>query len=115
MRNSGDVTGPIMVQTGRDRDNSSDSLTLRDQPSGLSISTETIPNSDSTTVQDSDSDIVSFYTAKSSDEPGMQDESHSAPPSGIPLSVRPPSVPHDFPGASELAIPVHASSSVETV
>lgn len=115
MRNGGGVTGPIMVQTGQDGDNSSASLTLRDQLSVLSISIESIPNSDSTTVQDSDSDIVSFYTAKSFDEPGMQGESQSTPPPRIPLSARPPSIPPDFPGASESMIPVHASSSVETV
>jgi hypothetical protein len=113
-RNGGD-TDPVMVQTGRDHDNSSVSLTLADQPSVVSISQESIPNSDSTAVQDSDSDIVSFYTAKSFAEPGMENESLSAPAPGILLSVRPPSVPPDFPGASESTMPMHASSSVETV
>jgi len=105
-----------MVQTGRDRDNSSVSLTLTDQPSVLSISIESIPISDSTTVQDSHSDTVSFYTAKSFDESGgMQDECQSAPPAGILSTPRPASVPPHSPGASESTMPVHASSSVETV
>jgi hypothetical protein len=105
-----------MVQmSGRDHDNSSVSLTLADQPSVVSISVKSIPNSDSTAVHDSDSDMVSFYTAKSFAEPGMENESLSAPPPGIPLSVRSPSVLPDFPGAAESTMPVHASSGVETV
>ena len=115
MKRNGGVTDPVMVQTGRDRDNSSVSLTLTDQPSVLSNSLESIPNSDSTAVQDSHSDIVSFYTAKSFDEPGMQDECQSTPPAGIPLTVPPASVPPHLPGASESTMPVHASSGVETV
>jgi hypothetical protein len=106
-----------MVQTLQDGDNSSVSLTLTDQPSVLSVSMESIRNSGSTTVQDSHSDTVSFYTAKSFDEPGMQDECQSAPPPpGILLTVRPASVPPHSPGASESTMPVHASSAgVETV
>jgi hypothetical protein len=58
---------------------------------------ESIPNSDCTTLQDSDSDIVSFYTDKSFADFGMKNESLSAWALGILLSVRPPSVPSDFP------------------
>ncbi len=120
MKRNGDVAGPIMIQMGRDRDNSSVSLTLTNQLSVLSISMESAFNPDSTTVQDSDSDIVSFYTAKSSDEPGMQDECQLVPPPAIlssvrPASVRPASVPPQSPDASESTMPVHASCSVETV
>jgi hypothetical protein len=121
VKRNGGGTGPIMVQTGRDKDSLSisGSLTLTDQPSVRSISTENIRNSDSTTVQDSHSDAVSFYTAKSFDEPasGMQDEcqSESAPPPGIPFTVSPASGPPHFSDASGSTMPVHASSSVETV
>ena len=118
VKRNGGVTDPIMVQTGRDRDNSSVSLTLTDRPSVPSISMESIPNSDSTAVQDSHSDTVSFYTAKSFDgsEPGgMHDECQSAPQAGILSTVRPASVPPHFPGASEPTMPVHASSGIETV
>jgi hypothetical protein len=119
-KRNGGVTDPIMVQTaGRDRDDSSLSLTLTDQPSVLSISMESIPNSDSTAVQDSHSDTTSFYTAKSFDEPTgiLQDESQSlaALPAGILSTVHPASVPPHSPGASESTMPVHASSGVETV
>jgi hypothetical protein len=115
VKRNGGVTGPIMVQTGRDRDNLSVSLTVTDRPSVLSISIESIPISGSTAVQDSDSDTVSFYTAKSFVEPGMQDECQSAPPAGILSTVRPVSAPPHSPGASESTMPVHASFSVETV
>ena len=110
-----------MVQMGResrDKDNSNGSLTLTDQPSVLSISMETVRNSDSTTVQDSHWDTVSFdsfYTAKSFDELEMQDKCQSSPPPGILLTVRPASVPPHFPGGPESMMPVHASRSVETV
>jgi hypothetical protein len=156
-----------MVQMGRDKDNSSFSLTLTDRPSVLSISMESIRDSDSTTVQDSDSDTVSFYTAKSFDEPGMEHQCQCqlAPPPGLLPTVRPVSVPSapppvflpivrpasvpsaplqaflstfrpvsvpslppetpptvrptsvlpHSPDASESTMPVHASSSVETV
>jgi hypothetical protein len=114
VKRNGGVTDPIKVKTGRGRDNSSVSLTLTDQPSVLSISIGSIPISDSTAVQDSRSDTVSFYTAKSFDEPGMQDECQSAPPAGILSTVRPASVPPHSPGASESTMPVHASG-VETV
>ncbi len=103
--------------TDRDKDSLSISLTLTDQPSVLSISMESIRNSDSTTVQYSHSDAVSFHTAKSFDEPasGMQGECQSAPPPGIPLTVRPASDPLHFSDASGSTMPVYASSSVETV
>jgi hypothetical protein len=81
---NGDVTVPIriMVQTARDKDNSSGSLTLIDQPSVLSIPMERIRSSNSTTVEDLHSGTVSsFCTGKSFDEPGMQDdECQSSPP-----------------------------------
>lgn len=105
-----------MVQTGRDKDNLGVSPTVTDQLSILSISVESIRNSNSTTVQDSYSDAVSFYTAKSFDEPGMeQDECQLSPPAGIPLTAPPAFVLPHFSGASGLTMPVHASSSVETV
>jgi hypothetical protein len=149
-RNDGVMNpNPIMVQTGRDKDNSSVSLTLTDQHSVLSISMGSIRNSDSTTVQDSHSDTVSFYTAKSFDEPGMEHQCQLAPPPGLLPTVRPVSVPSapqpvflpiirpasvpsaplqaflstfppasvspHFSDASKSTMPVHASSSVETV
>ena len=115
-RNDG-VTGPIMVQPGRDRDSLSTTLTLTDQPSVLSISTDSLRNSDPTAVQDSHSDIVSFYSAKSFDEPAseIQDECQSAPLPGILLTARPGSDQLHFSDATGSTIPVHASSSVETV
>ncbi len=91
-RNDG-VPDPIMAQTGRDRDGLSLSLTLTDQPSVLSISMESTLDSNSTTVQDSHSDTVSFYTAKSFDDLWMHDECKSAPPAGILQTVRPASLP----------------------
>jgi hypothetical protein len=93
VKRNGGVTNPIMVQMGRDKDISSVSLTLTDQPSVLSISMESIRNSDSTTVQDSHSGTVSFYTAKSLDEPGMEHQCQLAPPPGLLPTVRPVSVP----------------------
>jgi hypothetical protein len=84
-----------MIQTGQDKDNSGISLTLTDHPSILSISMDSIRNSDSTTVPDSDSGTVSFYTAKSFDEPGMERQCQLAPPlaPGLLPTVRPVSVP----------------------
>jgi hypothetical protein len=117
VKRNGGVTVPIrvMVQTDRDKVDSSVSLTLTDRPSVLSISMESIHDFKSMTVQDSHSDTVSFHTAKSSDEPGMQDECQSSPPAGIPLTAPPAFVLPHFSGASGSAMPVHASSSVETV
>jgi hypothetical protein len=117
---NGGVTDPIrvMFQRGRDKDNSSGSLTLTDQPSALSIYMESIHNPDSTTVQDSPSaDAVSesFYTAKSFDESGMQDECQSSPPAGTLLTTPPAFVLPHFSDASGSTMPVHACSSVETV
>jgi hypothetical protein len=105
----------VMVQMDLDKDNSSVSLTLTDQPSVLSSSMKSIRNSDSTTVQDSHSYAVSFYTAKSFDEPGAQDECQSSPPPGTPLTAPPGSVPPHFSYASGSTMPVNSSSSVETV
>ena len=114
---NGGVTDPIrvMFQTGQEKDNSSVSLTLTDQPSVLSVSMESIRNSDSTTVQDSHSDSVSFYTAKSFDEPGIQDECQSSPPPGILFTAPLASIPPHVHGVPESKMPVHASPSVETV
>ena len=115
MKRNGGVTNPIMVQKGRNRDNSSISLTLTDQLSVLSISIESIPNSDSTAVQDSHSDTVSFYTAENFDEPGAQDDCQSSLTVGILSTVRPASAPSHSTSATESTMPVHASSGVETV
>ena len=104
-----------MVQKGRNRDNSRISLTLTDQLSVLSISIESITISDSTAVQDSHSDTMSFYTAENFDEPREQDECQSSPPVGVLSTDRPASTPPHSPSATESTIPVHASSSVETV
>ena len=119
-KGNGGATGPIRVtvQTDREKDDSSISLTLTDQASVLSISMESTRNSDSTTVQDShsDTDAVSFYTAKSFDESGMQYERQLTPPPGITLLTVPrASVPPHFPGAPESMMPTHASPNVETV
>jgi len=54
---------------------------------------ESTLDSNSTTVQDSHSDTVSFYTAKSFDDLWMHDECKSAPPAGILQTVRPASLP----------------------
>ena len=102
---------------------------------------------DSTTLQDSDSDIVSFYTAKSFDETRMERQCRLTSPPGLLQTVRPVSVPSvpppvflptarpasvpsalplgirtlhasvlpHFPDPTKPAVPVHASSSVETV
>ena len=117
MKRNGGLTVPIrvMVQTGRDKDNSSVSLTLTDQPSVLSVSVESIRNSNSTIVQDSHSDSVSFYTAKSFDESGMQDECQSSTLPGIPLITRLASVLLHFSDTSGSTMPVNACSGVETV
>jgi hypothetical protein len=93
-----------------------------------------IRNPDSTTMQDSDSDTMSFYTAKSFDESAMEHQCQLAPPplAGLLPTVRPASVPSAPPpeisptlhpasvlphlsNASESTTPVHASSNVETV
>jgi hypothetical protein len=52
-------------------------------------------NQDSMTLklEDSDSDTMSFYTAKSFYEPGMEHECQLLPPPGLPPTVRPVSVP----------------------
>jgi hypothetical protein len=91
-RNDG-ATNPIMVQMGRNNDNLSISFT--DQSSTVSISMESTLIQDSMTLKDSDSDsdIVSFYTAKSSNEPGMEHQYQLAPPPGLLPTLRPVSVP----------------------
>ncbi|KAF8491701.1 pheromone A receptor-domain-containing protein [Russula emetica] len=105
------VTVPIKVPTGRHKD----SLSLTDQSSMLSISTtSSTPNPNSTTDQASLSETVSFYhSAKSFDDLEMLGQ--SSPPAGILLTAPPTSVPPHFSDASESTMPVHASSSVETV
>ena len=140
VKRNGGVTNPTMVQIGRNKDSLSISLT--DQSSTL--------NQDSMTLRDSDSDIVSFYTAKSFDEPGIVRKCQPAPPGLLP-TVRPVSVPSvpppaflptvrrgrpasvpsapsgilpilhpasilpHFPYPTRSTMPLHASSSVETV
>ena len=103
-----------MVQTARDKDNSSVSFALTDQPSVLSIPMERIRNSDSTTVEDLHSGAVSSFCtgkSKSFDEPGMQDvECQSTPPPAILLTVCPASVPPHFLGVPESMMSVHAAS-----
>ena len=107
-----------MAQTHRDnlKDTSSVSLTLTDQLSDLSIYTESIRNSDSTALQDSNSSTLSFHTAESFDEPGTHDECQSSSPAGImftaPASVPPHSSQADSFGST---MPVAPYSSVETV
>ena len=127
---------------------------------------ESTLNQDSVTLRDSDSDIVSFYTAKSFNDPRVEDQFQqgslpgvvptihlvSVPPAPppvflpttrpasalstppqvflptfrpvsapsattpeIPPTVHPASVPPHFLDAPESTMPVHASSSVETV
>ena len=77
-----------MLQTGRVKDNSSVSLTL------TNISIERTLEQDSMSLQDSDSDTVSFHTAKSFGEPGMEQQRRQlAPPPGLLPIVRPVSVP----------------------
>ncbi|KAN0105465.1 Pheromone A receptor domain containing protein [Russula decolorans] len=90
-KRNGGVANPTVVQIGRSKDSLSISLT--DQSSTLSISMESTLNQDSMTLQDYDSDIVSFYTAKSFDEPGIEHQCQLAPPPGLLLTVRPVSVP----------------------
>ncbi len=92
-KRDGGITDPIVVQIGRDKDDLSLSLTHSDQLSVLSISMESGLNSDSTTVQDSHSDTMSFYTAKSFGDLWMHDEYKSAPPPGILQTVRLSSLP----------------------
>jgi hypothetical protein len=105
------VTVPIMVPTGRHND----SLSLTDQSSIPSISTtSTTLNPDSATEKLSLSDTMSSYhSAKSFHELEMQ--GLSSPLAGILLTSPPASVPPHFSDASESTMPVHASSSVETV
>ena len=105
------ATVPIMVPTGRHKD----SLSLTDQSSIPSISmSSTTLNPNSSTEQDSHSDTVSFYySAKSFDESEMQGQ--SCPAAGIMLTAAPASFPPNFSDASGSTMPVHASSSVETV
>jgi hypothetical protein len=114
VKRNGGVTVPIriMVQTARDKDNSSVSFALTDQPSVLSIPMERIRNSDSTTVEDLHSGAVSsFCTGKSFDEPGMHDaECQSNPPPAILLTGCPASVPPHFLGVPKSMMPVHAAS-----
>ncbi|KAI0274471.1 pheromone A receptor-domain-containing protein [Russula aff. rugulosa BPL654] len=114
VKRNGDVTVPIriMVQTARDKVNSSVSFALTDQPSVLSIPMETIRNSDSTTVEDLHSGAVSsFCTGKSFDEPGMQDaECQSNPPPAILLTGCLASVSPHFLGVPESMMSVHAAS-----
>lgn len=98
MKRNGDGTNSIMVQMGQKKDSLSIisvSLADSDQSSTMSISMGSTPNQDSITMklEDSDSDTMSFYTAKSSYEPGMEHECQLPPPRGLPLTVRPVSVP----------------------
>ncbi len=113
VKRTGGVVDPIVVQIGLDKDNLS--VSISDQSSVPSTSMESTLNQDSMTLQDSNSDTVSFYTAESSDEPGTQDERQLAPPPAILPSVRPAPVSPQFPNASESTMPVHPSCSVETV
>lgn len=146
-KRNGGVTNPTMVQIGRNKD--SLSICLSDQPSTVSISIKSTLNPDSMTLQDSDSDIVSFYTAKSFDETGTEHQCRLSLPPGLPPTVRPLSVPSipppaflptvrpasvpsapppmfpptlhtisvlpHIPDPTKSTMPVHASSSVETV
>jgi hypothetical protein len=150
VKRNGGVTNPTMVQMGRNKDSLSISLT--DQSSTLSISMESALNQGSMTLQDCDSDIVSFYTAKSFAEPRMEHQYQLSLPPGLLPTVRPVSVPsipppvflptvrpgrsasvpsapppgflatlHPasflpyFPDPTRSTMPVHASSSVETI
>ena len=108
---SATVTVPIMVPTGRRH---KDSISLTDEPSTPSISMTSTLNPNSATEQDSHSDTTSFYhSAKSFDELGMQGQSF--PQAGMLLTAPPAFLPPNFCDASESTMPVHASSSVETV
>ena len=119
------VANPIVVQISRPKDSLSISST--DQPSTLSISLESTPGQDSMTLQDSDppkdSYAESFYTAKSVHETGMEQHFQLAPSPGRLQTLRPVSVPSVPPPvflptarpATKTTMPVHASSSVETV
>lgn len=99
------MTVSTVVSTVRHKD----SVSLSSIPSIATTSTLN-PNS----VTENASDTVSFYhSAKSSDELEMQDQ--SSPPAVI-LPISPPaSVPPNFSGACQSAMPVHASPSIETV
>jgi hypothetical protein len=104
------VTVPIMVPTGRHKD----SFSFTGPSSTPSISTVNNLNPNSATEQASHSDTMSlYYSAKSFDDLEMQGK--SSPPTGMPLAVPPASVPPHFSDRSESTMPVHASSSVETV
>ncbi|KAI0271185.1 pheromone A receptor-domain-containing protein [Russula aff. rugulosa BPL654] len=105
-----EVTDPIVVQMSREKD--SLSISSMDRSSTLSISMEsTLINQDSattTTLKDSaDSEIVSFYTAKSFEEPGIVRQSQLAPPPGLLQTVRPlPAPPAVFlPTVRPLPVP----------
>jgi hypothetical protein len=147
VKRNGGVTNPTMVQMGRNND--SLSIPLTDQSSTLSIPTEIALKCDSMTSKDSDSNTVSFYTAKSFDKPGKKYQCQlaaapgllptvrpmsvpsvpppvflptvppasvpSAPPPGILPTLHPGSVLPHFPDPAKLTMPVHVSSSVETV
>jgi len=94
------VTKPIAVQMSREKDSLSISLTDQSSTPTLSISMEGTLNQDSVTLQDSDSDMVSVYTAKSFDEPGMVHQCQLDPPPGLlPTFRRPVSVPSAPPPA----------------
>lgn len=88
-----------------------DSVSLTSIPS---IATMSTLNPNSATEKASCPDTVSFYhSAKSFDELEMQDQSF--PPVVILPTAPPASIPPNFSGACQSALPVHASSSVETV
>ena len=97
MNGNGGVTKPIAVRMGRNKDNLSISRT--DQYSIQSISMESTLNPDSVTFQDSDSDTVSFYTAKSVNDPRAEHQCQQGPLPGLMPIVHPASVPSAPPPA----------------
>ena len=90
-----------IIQESRDKD--SLSISLADHTSTLSFSMESTLNQDFVTLQDSDSDTVSFYTAKSFNDPRVEDQCQQGPLPGLgaptinPLSVPPAPPPVFFP------------------
>ncbi len=68
-------------------------MTLTDEPLVLSLSMKGTDEFNSTTSNDSDSDIVSFYTAKNFDELGIRDQYKLSPLPGIHPALRSVSVP----------------------
>src|SRR6266436_3306583 len=91
MKRNGGLTNSIVVQMSRAKD--SLSISSADQSSTLSISMESTLDQDSMTLQDSDSDTVSFHTAKSFQGTGMEHHWQLAPPPGFLQTVRPVSLP----------------------